>query len=128
MAQLATRALEKIRKGVWQDLVTFADQDVAHRFKGPRWALLKNPTDLNDDQAITLHKLKRKGGDLWRAYQPKEALRAIFTGDLDKDEVGILLDRFCSKASRSRLKPFVTLAQTIPKRKRRHPCCTTRGQ
>ena len=31
--------------------------------------------------------------------------------------VGILLDRFCAKASRSRLKPFVTLARTIRKRR-----------
>lgn len=32
-------------------------------------------------------------------------------------DVGVLLDRFCSKASRSKLKPFVTLAQTIRKRR-----------
>ncbi len=40
----------------------------------------------------------------------------MFAGDLSVEEVGILLDRFCSKASRSRLKPFVTAAQTIRKR------------
>jgi transposase len=90
---------------------------LAKRFKGARWALLKNPGDLTDDQAATLRKLKRKGGELWRAYALKEALRAIFAGDLSVDDVGVLIDRFCSRASRSGLKPFVTAAKTIRKRK-----------
>ncbi len=93
------------------------DQDTARKFKGARWALLKNPGDLNDDQTMTLRKLKRKGGDLWRAYKLKEALREVFAGDLSDEEVGELLDRFCSMAQRSRLKPFVKVAQTIRKRR-----------
>ncbi|HZW42800.1 MAG TPA: transposase [Dermatophilaceae bacterium] len=66
---------------------------------------------------MTLRKLKRKGGELWRAYALKEALRAVFAGDLSEAEVGMHLDRFCSKASRSGLKPSVTVAQTIRKRR-----------
>lgn len=118
MVKLATDALDKVRRATWQELRRLPDQAAARRFKGARWALLKNPGDLNDDQAATLRKLKRRGGELWRAYAlKKEALRAVFAGDLDEDEVATLLDRFCSKASRSRLKPFVTLAQTIRKRR-----------
>ncbi len=117
VVQLVTIALDKVRREVWQDLRKLPDKDAARRFKGARWALLKNPTDLTDDQAVTLRKLRRRGGDLWRAYALKEALRAIFAGDLSEDEVAILLDRFCSKASRSGLKPFVTVAQTIRKRR-----------
>jgi transposase len=117
VVQLVTTALDKVRREVWQDLRMLPDQDAARRFKGARWALLKNPTDLTDDQAVTLRRLKRRGGDLWRAYALKEALRAVFAGDLSEEEVGILLDRFCSKASRSGLKPFVTAAKTIRKRK-----------
>ncbi len=64
-----------------------------------------------------MRKLKRRGGDLWRAYALKEALRAIFAGDLSEDEVATMLDRFCSKAQRSGMKPFVTLATTIRKRR-----------
>ncbi|MGH8846963.1 MAG: ISL3 family transposase [Polaromonas sp.] len=112
---LATKALDKVRREVWNDLRRLPDQAVAKRFKGARWALLKNPADLNDDQATTLRKLRRRGGDLWRAYTLKEALRAVFAGDLDEVEVAHLLDRFCSRAQRSGLKPFVTLAQTIRK-------------
>jgi transposase len=117
VVQLATAALDKVRRQVWQDLRKLPDQDAARRFKGARWALLKNPGDLTDDQAVTLRKLKRRGGDLWRAYALKEALRAVFAGDLTVDEVGQLLDRFCSKAQRSGLKPFVTAAKTIRKRR-----------
>lgn len=117
VVQAGTKALEKVRRSVWQDLRKLPDQDVARRFKGARWCLLKNPGDLNDDQSATLRKIKRRGGDLWRAYALKEALRAIFAGDLSEDEVAILLDRFCSRAQRSGMKPFVTLAKTIRKRR-----------
>ena len=117
VVQLATTALDKVRREVWQDLRNLPDKDAARKFKGARWALLKNPDDLTDDQAVTLRKLRRRGGDLWRAYALKEALRAVFAGDLSEDDVSALLDRFCSRASRSGLKPFVTVAQTIRKRK-----------
>ncbi len=117
VVQLVTTALDKVRREVWQDLRKLPDQEAARRFKGARWALLKNPGDLTDDQAATLRKLRRRGGDLWRAYALKEALRAVFAGDLSEEEVGDLLDRFCSRASRSGLKAFVTAAQTIRKRR-----------
>jgi len=111
---LATKALDVVRRQVWNDLRS-VDQAAAKRFKGARWCLLKNPENLDDAQAATLRKLRRRGGDLWRAYTLKEALRAVFAGDLDQAEVAYLLDRFCSRASRSGLKPFVTLARTIRK-------------
>jgi transposase len=117
VVQLATTALDKVRREVWQELRRLPDQDAARQFKGARWALLKNPADLTGDQASTLRRLRRRGGDLWRAYTLKEALRAVFAGDLSVDEVGMLLDRFCSKALRSGMKPFVTAAQTIRKRR-----------
>jgi transposase len=117
VVQLVTTALDKVRREVWRDLRRLPDHHAARRFKGARWALLKNPSDLTDDQAAPLRKLKRRGGDLWRAYALKEAIRAVFAGDLSEDDVSFLLDRFCSRASRSGLKPFVTAAKTIRKRK-----------
>ena len=112
---LATKALDQVRREVWNDLRRLPDQSVAKRFRGARWCLLKNPADLSDDQAATLRRIRRRGGALWRAYGLKEALRAIFAGDLDEAEVAQLLDRSCSRASRSGLKPFVTVAKTIRK-------------
>jgi transposase len=111
---LATRALDTVRRQVWQEMRRL-DEAAARRFKGARWVLLKNPTDLTDDQAATLRKLRRRGGDLWRAYSLKEALRSIFAPDLTEADVAHLLDRFCSRASRSGLKPFITVAKTIRK-------------
>jgi len=112
-----TNALDTVRRQIWQELRKLPDQQVARRFKGARWVLLKNPTDLTDDQAATLRRIKRRGGELWRAYALKEALREVFSGDLSEAEVVMMLDRFCSKASRSGLKPFVTVAQAIRKRR-----------
>ena len=114
VVKLAGDALDSVRRAVWQDMRAL-DQGAAKKFKGARWALLKNPENLTDDQAVTLRKIKRKGGELWRAYALKEALRAVFAGDLTEAEVAELLDRFCSKASRSGLKPFVKVAKTIRK-------------
>jgi transposase len=47
VVQLGTRALEKVRRSVWQEMRQLPDQALASRFKGARWALLKNPGDLN---------------------------------------------------------------------------------
>jgi transposase len=80
---------------------------------GARWALLKNPEDLTDRQAESLRAIRRIGGELWRAYLLKEALRAVFDGDLTADEAEELLARWCSRARRSRLEPFVKLSRTI---------------
>ena len=52
---------------------------------------------------------------MWRAYTLKEAFRAIFAGDLDPDAVAELIDRWISRASRSRLPAFVKAAKTIRK-------------
>ena len=65
-----------------------------------------------------MRKLKRRGGDLWRADARKEALRAVFAGDRTTDEVAMLLDRFCSKASRSGLKPNNTRHEGLNRRVR----------
>jgi transposase len=113
--QLVTDALDVVRRAAWNELRQLPDQDAAKRFKGARWALLKRPENLTDEQSATLRRLRNRGGQVWRAYALKEAFRAIFAGDLDPASVVQLLDRWCSKASRSRLDPFVKVAKTIRK-------------
>ncbi len=110
---LGTKALEAVRRQTWNELRRLPDQQAARRFKGARWCLLKNPGDLSAEQAAVLRRIRRRGGELWRAYALKEALRAIFAGDLGEADVTLLLRRFCSRASRSGLRPFVSLAQTL---------------
>ncbi|MGH3814119.1 MAG: transposase [Pseudonocardiaceae bacterium] len=58
--------------------------------------MLKNLIDLTANQHGTLREIKRSGGVLWRAYQLKEALRAVFAGNLDPLHHSTLLDRWCS--------------------------------
>ena len=113
--KLVGEALDVERRKAWNELRHGGNPAAAKKFKGARWALLKNPTNLSDGQAATLRKLKRRGGDVWRAYTLKEAFRAIFAGDLDPDEVAELIDRWISRASRSRLDAFVKTAKTIRK-------------
>jgi transposase len=112
--KIVTDALDQIRRSTWQQMRR-TDPAAAHRFKGARWCLLKRPENLTDKQNATLAKLRRRGGELWRAYSLKEAFRAIFDGDLDPDDSARLLDRWISKATRSRLDPFVKAAKTIRK-------------
>lgn len=89
------------------------DKRIAKKYQGARWALLKNPDDLTADQTGTLRDIKRSGGTLWQAYQLKESLRAVFAGDLDTATTNTLLDRWCSKAQRSRIPEFVKAARSL---------------
>jgi transposase len=113
--KLVGEALDVERRKAWNELRRSGNPDAAKKFKGARWALLKKPTNLTEDQAATLRKLKRRGGDVWRAYTLKEAFRAIFAGDLTPEAVEELIDRWISRASRSRLPAFVKSAKTIRK-------------
>jgi len=113
---LANRALDDVRRAYWNELRSVGDRNAARRFKDARWSLLKAPENLTDNQATTLRRLRRAGGEVWRAYTLKEALRAIFAPELTVEDVTVLIDRFISKAARSRLEPFVKLGRTI----RRH--------
>jgi transposase len=113
---LTTRALDEVRRGYWNELRLSDDQLAAKRFKDARWVLLKNPENLSEKQAQIYQRLRAAGGDVWRAYTLKEALRSIFSADLEIADVEILIDEFITCAAQSDLAPFVRLAATI----RRH--------
>lgn len=107
------KALDVVRRGYWNELRDRAGPADARRFKHARWALLRNPADLSDTRAHQLAAIRRARGAVWRAYQLKEALRAVFDSDLAPAEATRLLDRWISRAQRSRLAPFVKLQRTI---------------
>ena len=113
VVKVGTDALNRVRRDIWQELRRLPDPAMARKFKGARWALLKNPEDLTDTQAQTLAGIRRHGGALWRAYQRKEELRAVFAGDLDEPDTADMVDRWCARAQRSRLEPFIKAARTI---------------
>jgi transposase len=116
VVQLANQALDEVRRSYWNELRSLGDQDTAKRFKDARWSLLKKPETLTDTQAATLARIKAAGGEVWRAYTLKEAVRGIFQAGLSIDDVTVLIDRLLSRLARCRLQPFVKLGKTI----RRH--------
>jgi transposase len=116
VVQLATKALDEVRREHWNELRRAGERDAAKEFKDARWSLLKNPEDLTDRQSETLAALHAAGGKVPRAWALKEMVRAIFAPGLTEHVVAELIDRLLSRLSRSRLKPFVRLGRTI----RRH--------
>ena len=115
VVQLANQALDEVRRAYWNELRQLDDQHAAKRFKDARWCLLKRPENLSEQQADTLARLKAAGGEVWRAYALKEAVRGIFEPGLSLEDVTLLIDRLLSRLARSRLEPFVRLGKTIRK-------------
>jgi transposase len=115
VAEAGSDALDDVRREYWNKLRDLGDHNAARRFKGARWALMNRPDNLTDNQAATLRRLRAAGGEVWRGYTLKEALRAIFAPGLTPDDVELLIDRFISRARRSRPHAFVKLAATITK-------------
>ncbi len=110
---LATKALDDTRRQQWQTMRQ-EDPEAAAAFKGSRFVLLRNPTNLTDAQSDQLARFRRAGGAIWRAYQLKEALRSIYAAhDLSLDESIDLLNAWIDRAQRSRLEAFVRLAKTL---------------
>jgi transposase len=125
VVQLATKALDEVRREHWNLLRGAGDRNAAKAFKDSRWSLLKNPADLTDTQADTLAAIHAAGGKVPRAWAMKEMVRAIFAPGLTVDTVADLIDRLLARLSRSRLKPFVRLGRTI--RKHRDGILAARG-
>lgn len=80
--------------------------------KHTRWALLKDPDDLNDNQLEVLHQLRRERSVLYRCWQLKEGLRDLFQLRHVEDAAEHL-DWWLTWACRCRIPAFVTLSRTI---------------
>ena len=117
LVKLVGDALEEVRRELWNQLRRLPGERFAKAFKGARWALLKNPEDLTVAQGAQLARIRRNRGGMWRAYEMKEQFRAILAGDLSRDQAAELLDRWCARAQRSRLTPFVRCARTMRQRR-----------
>jgi transposase len=124
--KLANDAVDRARREHWQSqrprrgLIagrysrnTRREFDPASRqIKHTRWALLKDPDTLTDNQLATLHTLRRQRSMLYRAWQLKEALRDLYRL-ARPDQASQHLDWWLAWASRSRIPAFVRLARTI---------------
>jgi transposase len=70
------------------------------------------PSGLTDKQPATLAQLKAADGEVWRAYELKEAVRGIFEPGLRSTTVEILIDRLLTRLACSRLELLIDLGKT----------------
>ena len=75
---LATDALDKVRREVWNEACSAGNVQLARELKGARFAVWKNPENLTDRQAAKLATIQRTNTRLYRAYLLKEQLRQIY--------------------------------------------------
>jgi transposase len=80
--------------------------------KHTRWALLKDPDDLNDNQIEVLDALRRERSVLYRCWQLKEGLRDLYRLRRVEDAPRHL-DWWLAWACRSRIPAFVIFSRTI---------------
>ena len=110
----ATKALDEVRRQMWNTARRSGAKDMAVDLKGARFALWKNPEHLTERQANRLAWIATLNEPLYRAYLLKEQLRHIFKL---RGAGGIaMLREWLGWASRSKLAPFVKLAKDL----RRH--------
>ena len=82
-----------------------------------RWSLLKNPEDLTDAQAAKLESLKKRAGSrLFRAWELKEDLRAVFRAQTGQ-EAAALLERWLHDAAYCKIKPVVEVEKKVRRRR-----------
>jgi transposase len=111
VVQLASDALDEIRREVWNQARKAGQTQLARDLKGARFALWKNPENLTVRQQAKLASIEKLNAPLFRAYLLKEQLRQIYR--LPADAAIALLDGWLKWGRRCRLRPFVKLARTI---------------
>jgi transposase len=115
VVQWATKALDEVRRGMWNKLRWQGKHGQASSLKGTRWALLKNIQDLTGEQKTTMASIAGTNKGLYRAYLLKEQLRYVFEAKGERGRQ--LLAGWLAWAKRSRLPEFTKLAKTIEKYK-----------
>ena len=109
--QLATDALDEIRREVWNQARRAGHTEAAKELKGARFALGKNERKLTERQRIKLAHIQHTNKPLYRAYLTSQQLREIYR--VCYEHAVELLDAWLAWARRCRLAPFVKLANTI---------------
>lgn len=121
VVQWATEALEQVRREVWHQLRR-EDAATGRRrgmrasprvaaLNNTRWAMRINPARHNERHRSQLAWIAATHPRLHRAWQLKEALRAVFA--LDGEVAMHALDRWISWARRCRIPAFVELARRV---------------
>jgi len=111
VCQWASKALDDVRRDVWNEARKGGMSQHAKELKGCRYALWRNPEDLTARQERKLAWIAKVNTALYRAYLMKEQLRiAIRT----KGVLAItMLDDWLAWAQRCRIPAFVELGRKL---------------
>lgn len=106
------KALDEVRAGEARRMKADGYEPV---LKHSRWLLLKSPHKLTTDQSDRLSHLLQYNLKTVRAYLLKEEIQLLWTY-VSPHWAGVFLDRWCTRALRSRIEPMKKMAGTL----RRH--------
>lgn len=129
VVKLANEAIDKVRRRAWNATRPKGPRPKRPRGRPPkgsppaadpgirwvkhtRWALVKDPDALSDDQLAILDRLRRDRSVLYRCWQLKEGLRDLYRLG-DPADAGGHLDWWLAWACRCRIPEFVTLSKTV---------------
>lgn len=128
VVQLANQAIDRARRWAWNEERATHPRPLRSRGRPPkgappmptrprwvkhtRWALLKDPARLSQQQRQVLRALRRERSVLYRCWQLKEALRDLYRLARPVDAASHL-QRWLAWACRSRIPAFVKLSQTV---------------
>jgi transposase len=85
---------------------------VTKDWRKTRYALRAGSERLSEDHQLMLRRLRRTRYSLWRAWELKEAIRALFRS-VKPEDARDYLKAWCRSAMRSKLKPFINLARRL---------------
>ena len=108
VVKLANEAVQQVRRTEARVRKGSAEAAV---LKGSRWALLKAPENLRDEEQVRLSAVAALNAQVYRAYLLKEELRTLYRCRPRAAEKH--LESWLSWACRSKLAPFVKLARTL---------------
>jgi transposase len=109
ISQKLSKAIDEVRASETRSLVAKGKEVV---LKHSRWALLKNPENLTDNQKIKLKDLLFCNLKTIRAYLLKEDFKNFWEYS-SATWAGKFLDAWCTQVMRSRLEPMKKVAKTI---------------
>ena len=104
-----SQAIDEVRAAEARKL---AAEGRAPVLKHSRWLLLKRPENLTDGQQERLAELVRRNLRTVRAYLLKEDFQSLW-GYVSPYWAGRFLDRWCTRAMRSRLEPMKEVARMV---------------
>jgi transposase len=123
VVKLANHALDQVRRAAWNTARhatgvvrrpsgRIRTNPAADLVKHTRWALLKDPAALTDQQQATLDRLRRTRHVLFRAWALKEELRDLYRLPPGR-RADAHLDAWLARACRCRIPAMVAQSKTI---------------